>query len=327
MPSWTSWGDGMNGARLRADDQVLARMPGVSPPPSPLVLGTSGFQDYDVAAAILDAWFDAGCNALDTAWIYGIHRGELAAEVVVGRWIRARGVASDVVVFGKAAHPPECRPDRLAEEAVQSLDRLGLEQIHVLAAHRDDVSIPVDEWADALVELVNEGIALSYGLSNWTIERLAELYEYVDLHHMPKPAGVSNQLSLAEMVTPIYDGCVSVRGQGQRRWLTDTGTLLIPWASQGRGVFMIDEAELASGWLARSWYSPANVERVDRATKIAQSRRVEPINVALAWVLHQPFPCLPVIGPQSPAEVASSLGALDVRLSPEEMEWLDSVDG
>jgi len=316
----------MNGSRLRADDRVLTCLPGVSPLPSPLVLGTSGFQDYDVAAAILDAWFDAGFNALDTAWIYGIHRGELAAEVVVGRWIHARGVAADVVVFGKASHPPECRPDRLAAEAMESLDRLGLERMHMLAAHRDDVSIAVDEWADALVGLVDGGIASTYGVSNWAIERLAALYEYVDLHQLPRPAGVSNQLSLAEMVTPIYEGCVSVRSQDQRHWLAETGTLLMPWASQGRGVFTMNEAELASGWLARSWYSAANVERVSRATEIARAHGVEPINVALAWVLRQPFPCLPVIGPQSPAEVASSIVALDIHLSPKEMEWLDSGD-
>lgn len=316
-----------NDVRLLAGDRVLARLPAVSPPPSPLVLGTSGFQDYDTAAAILDSWFDAGCNALDTAWIYGIHRGERPAEAVVGRWIRERGVAADVVILGKAAHPPACRPEHLAGEVVQSLDRLGLTSMHMLAAHRDDVSIPVDEWADALADVVDRGLASSYGVSNWTIERLEHLYDYVDRHQLPRPAGVGNQLSLAEMVTPIYEGCVPVRGREQRRWLAETGTLLIPWASQGRGVFTTTEAELASGWLARSWYSTANVERVGRAREIARSRDVEAINVALAWVLQQPFPCLPVIGPQSPAEIASSLAALDVRLSSEEMAWLDSIDG
>jgi aryl-alcohol dehydrogenase-like predicted oxidoreductase len=290
------------------------------------VLGTSGFRDYDTAAAILDAWFEAGCNTLDTAWIYGVHRGDLPAETIVGRWIRTRGVEADVVVFGKAAHPPECRPECLPAQVKQSLDRLGLARMHMVQAHRDDTSIPVGEWAEALIALVDCGLAASYGVSNWTIERLQAIYEYADARQQLRPAGVSDQLSLAEMVIPIYEGCVSLRGQDQRRWLTETDTLLIPWASQGRGVFTVDEAELASGWLSRSWYSPANVRRMNRANELAQSLGVEPINVALAWVLHQPFPCLPVIGPQSPAEIASSLAALDVQLDQEELAWLDMDD-
>jgi aryl-alcohol dehydrogenase-like predicted oxidoreductase len=317
----------LDAPRLVADARVRARLPGLTPAPSRLALGTSGFRDYDTAAAILDAWFEAGCNTLDTAWIYGVVRGDAPVETIVGRWIRARGVEGDVVVFGKAAHPPECRPESVAAQVEESLDRLGLARLHMVQVHRDDTSIPVGEWAEALIALVDRGYAASYGVSNWTIERLQALYEYADARQRLRPAGVSDQLSLAEMVTPIYEGCVSLRSQDERRWLTETDTLLIPWASQGRGVFTVDEAELASGWLSESWYSPANVRRINRAKELARSRGVEPINVALAWVLHQPFPCLPVIGPQSPAEIASSLAALDLRLEQEEMEWLDLGDG
>lgn len=317
----------VDGPRLIADARVRACLRDITPAPSRLVLGTSGFRDYDTAAAVLDAWFEAGCNALDTAWIYGLHRGDVPAETIVGRWIRARGVEGDVVVFGKAAHPPECRPESVAAQVEQSLDRLGLARMHMVQAHRDDTSIPVGEWAEALIALVDRGVAASYGVSNWTIERLQAIYEYADSRQRLSPAAVSDQLSLAEMVTPIYEGCVSLRDQEQRRWLTETGTLLIPWASQGRGVFTVDEAELASGWLSQSWYSPANVRRKNRADELAQSLGVEPVNVALAWVLHQPFPCLPVIGPQSPNEIASSLAALEVHLDEEELTWLDLGDG
>src|SRR6476646_3302664 len=205
----------VDGPRLVADARVRARLHGVTPAPSRLVLGTSGFRDYDTAAAILDAWFEAGCNTLDTAWIYGVHRGDLPAETIVGRWIRTRGVEADVVVFGKAAHPPECRPECLPAQVEQSLDRLGLARMHMVQAHRDDTSIPVGEWAEALIALVDCGLAASYGVSNWTIERLQAIYEYADARQQLRPAGVSDQLSLAEMVIPIYEGCVSLRGQDQ----------------------------------------------------------------------------------------------------------------
>jgi aryl-alcohol dehydrogenase-like predicted oxidoreductase len=62
---------------------------------------------------------------------------------------------------------------------------------------------------------------------------------------------------------------------------------------------------------------------VGRTRKLAADRGVQPVNIALAWVLHQPFPIFPIIGPRTCEELDASLDALGVRLSDEELAWLN----
>jgi aryl-alcohol dehydrogenase-like predicted oxidoreductase len=73
----------------------------------------------------------------------------------------------------------------------------------------------------------------------------------------------------------------------------------------------------------RTWYSDDNFERLKRVNELAERRKVLPINVALAYVLCQPFPTYALIGPRRLDETESSLRALDVALTPEELKWLN----
>ena len=60
-----------------------------------------------------------------------------------------------------------------------------------------------------------------------------------------------------------------------------------------------------------------------RAVELAEKKGCSPINVALAWVLHQPFPTFPLIGPRQIAETRSSFEALNVKLTPREFRYLN----
>ena len=60
---------------------------------------------------------------------------------------------------------------------------------------------------------------------------------------------------------------------------------------------------------------------------MAKKKGVSPLQIALAWVLHQPFPTFPMIGPMTVAELESSVAALSVELSPDEAAWLDETNG
>ncbi|MGH9006092.1 MAG: aldo/keto reductase, partial [Acidimicrobiia bacterium] len=75
------------------------------------------------------------------------------------------------------------------------------------------------------------------------------------------------------------------------------------------------------------WYSPGNVSRLERTAELARRREVRPVNVALAWVLHQPFTVFPVIGPRLASELHTALAALGLDLSPDELAWLDVGEG
>ena len=140
---------------------------------------------------------------------------------------------------------------------------------------------------------------------------------------------VSNQFSLARMVTPVWAGCLSASDAESRAWLTKTQMALMPWSSQARGFFLdnVNPDDRSNEEMVRSWYSPDNFLRLERARELARKSNVLPINVALAYVLCQPFPTFPLIGPRTLTETRTSFQALEFELTAEEMRWLNLEDG
>ena len=80
------------------------------------------------------------------------------------------------------------------------------------------------------------------------------------------------------------------------------------------------------GFLAHAWFTDDNLERRRRTEELAATLDVEPVTVALAWLLHAGLPIVPIAGPRSLAELRTSLDALDVALTDEQVRWLD-LDG
>ena len=126
------------------------------------------------------------------------------------------------------------------------------------------------------------------------------------------------------MQDPVWPDCITAATPDWRRWLTERQIANFAWSSQARG-FFTDRAgpdKLDDRELVRSWYSPANFERRARAAELAQKKGRQPLHIALAYVLAQPFPSIPLIGPRTLAELDDSLSALDIILTPEEVAWL-----
>ncbi len=101
---------------------------------------------------------------------------------------------------------------------------------------------------------------------------------------------------------------------------------LFAWSSQARGFFsgaFTPENVGESEFMTRVYDSPENWERLRRARELGEKRGFSAIQVALAWVLHQPFPVFPLIGPATVEELRSSVAALELELSPEEVRWLN----
>ena len=121
------------------------------------------------------------------------------------------------------------------------------------------------------------------------------------------------------MIEPPWEGCVSASGPESRRWLEARQVPLLSWSSQAQGFFATD----GPGNFPASWHSDDNVERRERARTLAKEKGVEPTTMALAYVLAQPFPVFPIIGPATMRETASSLEALTVQITPEEVAWLN----
>src|SRR5438094_208007 len=170
-----------------------------------LAVGILDLTEEHKIEALLDAFFAAGGNALDTAWLY--HEG--AHEKFLGRWLERRGLRDEAVVITKGAHTPHCTPDAVTPQLSQSLQRLRTDYVDLYLLHRDDESVPVGEFVSVLNEQQAAGRIRSYGVSNWTLARVKAATEFAQANGLNPPAAVSSQLSLARMVEPLFPGCVS----------------------------------------------------------------------------------------------------------------------
>ena len=163
-----------------------------------------------------------------------------------------------------------------------------------------------------------------FGGSNWTRARLDEAIAYARTNGLTEFAALSNNFSLAEMVDPIWAGCIHASDEAWREWLTEHQLTNFAWSSQARGFFTDAAGRDKTGnpEIVRCWYSDANFARRDRAVELAEERGVKPIHVALAYTLAQPFPVVPLIGPRRLVELDDSLRALSLELTPEDVRWL-----
>lgn len=310
------WGDSLE---VRPDAKKnFGAFPGLEKPMSRLVMG--GMSANSVAGQmVLDDYFERGGNAFDTAHIYG------QADESLGHWIKTRGVRKDVVLVAKGAHTPNCTPEGLTRQLFESLDKLQTDHADIYIMHRDNLDVPVGEFVTVLNEHRNAGRFPVFGGSNWTIARIAEANEYAAKNGLMGFSVLSNQMSLARMVGPVWDGCLSVSDAESRAWLQANQFPLLAWSSQARGFFTnrAGEDKTDDEELVRCWYADENFERKRRAAELAKKRGVEEINIALAYVLVQPFPVWTLIGPATLGETRSCFQALEIQLTLDEVRWLN----
>ncbi|WP_109774160.1 aldo/keto reductase [Quadrisphaera granulorum] len=299
----------------------VSSIAGLASPVSRLVMGCDNQPTLSHASALFDAFVEAGGTTFDTAWIYG-DDGDY--ERRFGRWLAHRGIRDEVTVIVKGAHTPHCDPDSLSRQLRESFERQGLERADLYLMHRDNPSVPVGEFVDVLDEHARAGHIGVYGGSNWTPERFDAANAYARAHGRAGFGVLSNHFGLARALDVPWAGCVHATDPASRAWLEERGVPLLPWSSQARGFFARDDAEMrGDAELVRCYLSDGNLERKRRAAQLGEQLGVPTTAVALAYVLAQPFPTFALIGPRTLAELRSSMTALDVELTAEQVAWLD----
>jgi predicted dehydrogenase/aryl-alcohol dehydrogenase-like predicted oxidoreductase len=296
------------------------RVPGLDKDVSKLVMGVDNQQTLPHAAAMFDDFVERGGTTFDTAYIYGGGRG----EKLLGQWMTSRGNRDEVVVIGKGAHTPYCDPESLTRQLTESLERLQTDHVDLYLMHRDNEEIPVSEFVDVLDEHFKAGRIKAYGGSNWSLKRFDEANAYAEASGKQPFTLLSNHLSLARAYDVPWAGCRHVADDESQAWLRERNVALFPWSSQARGFFTgrAKPEDRSDEELVRCFYSDENFRRLDRARELAAAKGVEPTAIALAWLLHQPYPVFPLIGPRHISETRTSLPGLSVELSDEEVAWL-----
>ena len=310
----------------REDLPVLV-IPGINKKLSRVVFGCDNQSDTNHAFAMFDHFYKKGGNVFDTAYIY--NNGK--SDYYLGSWIKSRGLREEVVVLGKGAHTPDCLPKKIRPQLEETLSRMSSSYLDIYCLHRDNESIPVEDFIDTLNELKDEGLIKVFGASNWTLERFKEANEYAESSGKEPFTVLSNNFSLAYMNNPVWPGCFSCSEDDYVSYLKEKQVAIFPWSSQARGFFLDSQEFTGLAHVAdpnqeeqkRVWGSENNLERRRRCFELASKKSVDPIQMALAFVLNQQFPSFPLIGPRNFFETESSLEATEIHLTEEETAWLN----
>ena len=311
-------------------------LPGVPRSLSVLCLGTANYgsaYSRDQSFALLDTFAEAGGNFLDTAHVYAdwLPNGRGASERTVGEWLRTRGVRDEFVVATKGGHPrletmaqSRLRPEDLARDLAESLERLGTDQVDLYWLHRDDPAVPVGEILEAVDEQRAAGRIRALGASNWEPGRLRAAAEYAQGHGLTGFVASQVGWSLAvpnQTQGQWYD--TRYMDADDLRYYCAAGLKVIPFASQAGGFFAHPYDPNDPHYAL--YHSPTNAGRWERVRQIADRRGVSANAVALAYLLTHPCGGAAVIGPRTVAQIGDSMTAARLELSDSERNFLEDA--
>jgi aryl-alcohol dehydrogenase-like predicted oxidoreductase len=301
---------------------------------APLVFGGNVFGwtvDERTSGALLDRFFDAGLNAIDTAdayskWAPGNRGGE--SETLIGRWLKARpGRRKDVVVITKVGS--EMGPSRkglsarhILAAAEDSLRRLQTDYIDVYLSHFPDPDTPMEETLGAYATLLRQGKVRAVGGSNYDAAGLGEALRVSAQKGLPR----------YEVAQPEYNLYDRASYEGPLRDLCMT---------EGLGV--ITYYSLASGFLSGKYRSTADLAKSRRGggigkyldergqrilaalDSVARDHNAEPAEVALAWLIAREGVTAPIASATSLRQVESLVRATQLALSRRDIAQLDKA--
>jgi aryl-alcohol dehydrogenase-like predicted oxidoreductase len=280
-----------------------------------------GASDEAESVATLQHAFDLGINFLDTADMYGVGRN----EKLVGKALRGR---RDRIVlatkFGIMRKEDGTRlgvngkPEYVRSACEASLKRLGVDVIDLYYQHRVDASTAIEDTVAAMASLVKEGKVRHLGLSEASPATIRRA------HAVHPITALQSEYSLwsRDPEDEVLPTC------------RELGIGLVPYSPLGRG-FLTGRIrrfeDLAPDDFRR--FNPRfqgdnfrkNLDLVERVETIAGEKGYTPSQLALAWVLAQGSDLVPIPGTTRRAHLEENVGALAIRLTPEDLARIDEV--
>jgi aryl-alcohol dehydrogenase-like predicted oxidoreductase len=304
---------------------------------SELCLGTAEFGsavEDSVSEEILKTYLDAGGNVLDTAEIYAawLPNGEHRSETFLGNWLRKNKNRDRLIISTKGAHPRLDKMDkpRMSKPIVESdlnssLKRLGIDYADIYWLHRDDPSTPVDEIVSMLEDFRTAGKIRYCGVSNWTEARTEAARVAAEKLGVQSFIGVQNQWCLAKADASKGDPTWAYTDDAFTQWHSNHNIAAFPYTTQANGYFRRLEngtLDKAPDLVRRLFDSPENRERYQRIKSIQSETGRSTGAIALSYLLSQPFPVFPIIGPKKIADLIESFEATEATLTAQQVAFL-----
>jgi aryl-alcohol dehydrogenase-like predicted oxidoreductase len=284
-----------------------------------------GPADEAESRATLEAAVDRGVSFLDTADFYGAGKNEELLSDILQRRRREIVLATKFGILRDADAPTDAtrrklngKPEYVRSACEASLRRLKVEVIDLYYLHRMDPSTPIEETVGAMAQLVKEGKVRALGLSEVPAEILRRA---ASVHPI---AVLQSEYSL--WTRDPEDGPLEA--------CRALGVTLVPYSPLGRG-FLTGQirtpADFAEDDFRRN--NPRfqgenfqkNLALVEKVGVLARQKGCTPGQLALAWVMAQGGDVVPIPGTKRRKNLEENLGALDVRLTPNDLAGIEAV--
>jgi aryl-alcohol dehydrogenase-like predicted oxidoreductase len=301
---------------------------------APLVFGGNVFGwtiDEPTSFRLLDAFVDAGLNAIDTAdvysrWVPGNQGGE--SETIIGNWLRANpGKREKVLILTKVGSDMgQGHRDLSAkgiEKAVEdSLRRLNTDVIDLYQSHWPDPNTPHEETLRAYEALMKVGKVRAIGTSNYDAALLGDSLKVAKEKGLPRYETLQPQYNLYDRAD--FDG--PLRDLAMRE-----------------GIGVITYFSLASGFLSGKYRSKEDLSKSQRGSRVekyldargmkilaaldevAARNGATPAEVALAWVIAREGVTAPIASATSLEQLASLVKSVRLTLSAQDIAALDAA--
>jgi aryl-alcohol dehydrogenase-like predicted oxidoreductase len=300
---------------------------------APLVFGGNVFgwtADEKMSFRLLDAFVDAGFDAIDTAdtysrWVPGNRGGE--SETIIGKWLQQSGKRNRVLVFTKVGH--EMAPDKkglkrdyIKASADDSLKRLGIDCIDLYQSHRDDQATPMQESLAAYGELIKAGKVRAIGASNFTAQRLREALDVSATHGLPRYECLQPNYNLynrADYESALEPLCLSEQIGCIPYYALASGFLTGKYRSAA------DFGKSQRGGAMCSYLNARGLRILGALDQIAAAHRTTQAAVALAWLMARPSITAPIASATNPDQVKDFVSAARLHLSAADIAALDQA--
>lgn len=279
--------------------------------------GMYGASDDAESLATIHAAVDAGVNLIDTGDFYGMGHNEM----LIGRALRLqRDQVLLSVKFGAQRAPNgswigyDARPAAVKTALAYSLKRLGVDFIDIYRPARLDPKVPIEETVGAIAQMVKAGYVRYIGLSEVgpeTIRRATAVHPIVDLQieYSVVTRGAEEKIFPVLRELGIATTAYGVLSRG----------LLSDSNSTGPGDFRAHLPRFTGENLA------GNKSIVATFRQLASDKGVTPVQLAIAWVMAKDESILPVVGARTRKQLTDSLGAVQVKLTADEIDAIEKT--
>jgi len=279
--------------------------------------------DKQEGISVIRAAVERGVTFFDTAEVYGPYTNE---ELVGEALAPLREQVVIATKFGFAPDPNggprwsalNSRPEHIKEAAEGSLKRLKTDVIDLFYQHRVDPNVPIEDVAGAVKELIQQGKVKHFGLSEAGVKTIRRAHKVQPVTALQSEYSLWFREPEAEVIPT----------------LEELGIGFVPFSPLGKGFLtgkisedtQFDKSDFRN---IVPRFTPenrkANQALVDLIGTFAQQKKATPAQIALAWLLAQKPWIVPIPGTTKLHRLEENIGAVDVKLSPEDLRELETA--